>query len=204
MGRGFLPLLAIIVAAGSAAIWWETDGLRVATTMGARQLAVERTPITLPNIRLVDQDGHAFTLRDYAGKPLLVDFIYTRCPTLCSALGDDFHGALEWADGAADGPPINFLSISFDLQNDDRRALQLYGERYGAQAPHWRIAAPIEARALDTLLQSFGVVVISDGSGGFIHNGAVYLVDARGRLSRILDPDMPPRLFAEAVRTSAP
>jgi protein SCO1/2 len=53
-------------------------------------------------------------------------------------------------------------------------------------------------------MQSFGVVVIPDGMGGFIHNSAVYLVDARGRLARILDPDSPPQLLAAALRVSLP
>jgi protein SCO1/2 len=106
--------------------------------------------------------------------------------------------------GAGAGDRIDLLSISFDPQNDDREALRLYGDRYGAKAPRWRIAALADARGLAALMQSFGVVVIPDGMGGFIHNSAVYLVDARGRLARILDPDSPPQLFADALRVSAP
>jgi protein SCO1 len=204
MSRGFLPLLAIVVAVGSAAIAWETDGLRVVTTAGARQLAVERTPISLPDVRLVDQNGHAFSLSEYKGRPILVDFIYTRCPTLCGELGDDFHSVLKLMSGTGDARPIDLLSISFDPQNDDREALQLYGDRWGAKAPGWRIAAPADDRSLAALLQSFGVVVIADGMGGFIHNSAVYLVDGQGRLARILDPDAPPQLLARALSSSAP
>ena len=200
MTRGFLPLLAIVAATGIAALAWETDGFRVVTSAGARQLSIERTPRLLPDVRLVDQDGHAFSLSSYEGRPVLVDFIYTRCPTLCGVLGDDFHGVLQLMSGAGAGAPIDLLSISFDPQNDDREALQLYGDRYGAKAPRWRIATPADERGLAELMQSFGVVVIPDGMGGFIHNSAVYLVDARGRLARILDPDSPPQLFADALR----
>jgi hypothetical protein len=49
---------------------------------GARQLSIERTPLPLPDVRLVDQDGHAFSLSSYKGRPVLVDFIYTRCPKM--------------------------------------------------------------------------------------------------------------------------
>jgi protein SCO1/2 len=204
MTRGFLPLLAIVAATGIAALAWETDGFRVVTSAGARQLSIERAPHLLPEVRLVDQDGHAFSLSSYEGRPVLVDFIYTRCPTLCGVLGDDFRGVLQLMGGAGAGARIDLLSISFDPQNDDREALRLYGDRYGAKAPRWRIAALADARGLAALMQSFGVVVIPDGMGGFIHNSAVYLVDARGRLARILDPDSPPQLFADALRVSAP
>jgi protein SCO1 len=202
MSRGFLPLLAIVAAGGIAALAWETDGFRVVTNAGARQLSIERNPLLLPDVRLVDQDGHAFSLRSYEGRPVLVDFIYTRCPTLCGVLGDDFHRVLQLTAGA--GAPIDLLSISFDPKNDDREALQLYGDRYGAKAPRWRIARPADERGLAELMQSFGVVVIPDGAGGFIHNSAVYLIDTRGRLARILDPDSAPQLFADALRASLP
>jgi len=75
MTRGFLPLLAIVAATGIAALAWETDGFRVVTSAGARQLSIERTPLPLPDVRLVDQDGHAFSLSSYKGRPVLVDFI---------------------------------------------------------------------------------------------------------------------------------
>lgn len=204
MPRGFLPLLAVVLAAGTGALAWETEGFRVITTAGVRQLAVERTPLSLPDVRLVDQDGHAFSLHAYKGRPVLVDFIYTRCPTVCGELGDDFHSVLELMSGTGAARPIDLLSISFDPQNDDREALQLYGDRYGAKAPRWRIAVPADDRSLAALLQSFGVVVIADGMGGFIHNSAVYLVDGQGRLARILDPDAPRQLLAQALSSSAP
>lgn len=204
MTRGFPVLLALVLAAGLAALACETDGFRVVTSAGARQLAVERAPQRLPDMRLVDQDGAPFSLGAYRGRTVLVDFIYTRCPTVCSERGDDFANALRLIKATASGAPVDLLSISFDLRHDDREALRLYGERFGATAPHWRIAAPADAQQLAELLRSFGVVVIPDGMGGFVHNAAVYVIDARGRLAGILDADPAPQLVAAALRVAAP
>jgi protein SCO1/2 len=41
--------------------------------------------------------------------------------------------------------------------------------------------------ALRALLDTFGVVVIPDGMGGFVHNAAIHLVDEEGRLGAIYD-----------------
>lgn len=204
MTRSFVPLLGMVLVTGIGALAWGTEGFRVVTSEGARQLTVERSPRPVPDVRLVDQDGNSFALSDYRGRTVLVEFIYTRCPTLCGVLGDDFRRVLALMQHMAPDQEINLLSISFDPANDDREALKLYGDRYGARAPRWRVAVPADRRALPTLLQTFGVVVIPDGLGGFVHNSAVYLVDARGRLARVLDSDTPPRLIAEALRTSAP
>ncbi len=203
MRLGFFALLGIVLVAGTAALAWETEGFRIVTSDGARQLAVARRPLPLPDVALIDQDGDRFRLGDYRGRRVLVDFIYTRCPRLCGVLGDEFYRVLELAERAPEGREIALLSISFDRENDDQAALASYGERYGAKAPRWRVAAAADDRGLALLLRSFGVVVIADGSGGFIHNGAVYLVDARGRLADILDPDAPPLRFAAALRGAA-
>jgi protein SCO1 len=202
MNRGFPVLLAFVLLAGIAALALETDGFRVVTSAGARQLAVERAPQMLPDAQLVDQDGARFSLGAYKGRVLLVDFIYTRCPTICGALGENFAQVLQAIDGTRASTPVDLLSISFDRQNDDRAARRLYGERFGAKAPRWRIAAPVDARTLDRLLNSFGVVVIPDGMGGFIHNDSVYVVDANGRLARILDAAAPARLAAAALQAA--
>lgn len=203
MTRGFPILFSVVLASGLAALSFETDGFRVVSSAGARQLAIERSPQPLPDSQLVDQDGRVFSLAAYRGRPVLVDFIYTRCPTICGVLGDDFESVARMLDGAT-AAGIDLLSISFDPANDDREALRLYGERFGAQAPHWRIARPANAAGLAALLQSFGVVVIPDGAGGFIHNSAVYVVDGQGRLVRILDPDAPSQLITVALWAATP
>ena len=202
MKRGFLPLLAVVLAGGIGALWLATDGFRVVTNFGAWQLAVERDPRGLPNVPLLDQNGQPFSLADYRGKTVLVDFIYTRCPTICGVLGDDFRNALTLARGGTNAD-IDLLSISFDPTNDDRQALRQYAARYGATAPLWRVAAPARQDGLDALLHAFGDVVIPDGFGGFVHSSAVYMIDRRGRLARILNVDAPSRLIAVAVRGAA-
>jgi protein SCO1 len=203
MTRGFPVLLALVLATGIAALCFETDGFRVVTSAGARQLSVERAPQVLPDARLVDQDGTPFALGEYRGRAVLVDFIYTRCPTICGLLGDDFADVLQAIASRRSGAPVDLLSISFDPA-DDRQALRLYGQRFAAKAPRWRIAAPADAETRAALLRSFGVVVIPDDMGGFTHNDAVYVIDARGRLARILDRDAPAQLVSAALKVAVP
>jgi protein SCO1 len=204
MTRGFLPLLMLVLAGGSAALAWETDNFRAFTSMGAQQLEIERNPRPLPDVQLVDQDGNAFALSAYKGRTVLIDFIYTSCPTICGILGDDLARVKDRDSDKTQGTPVDLLSISFDPQNDGRESLKLYGDRFGAAAPTWRIATTTNVNALTALLEAFGVVIIPDGMGGFTHTSAVYVVDARGRLARMLDPDSPPQRVAAALRTATP
>jgi protein SCO1 len=202
MSRSFVALLGSVLLIGFAAFACATEGFRVVTSEGARRLAIARAPPPVPDVALVDQDGVSFWLDDYHGKTLLIEFIYTRCPTLCGVLGDDFNQVLTLLGDAASNRNIELLSISFDWENDNREALKLYGDRYGATAPRWRVAMPIERRDLAALLHTFGVVAIPDGMSGFVHNSAIYLVDGSGRLVRIIDPDAPRQLVATALGVS--
>jgi protein SCO1 len=204
MKTGFAVLLGAVLSAGVAALAYGTEGFRVVTSEGARELAVERTPRPVPDVALIDQDGRAFSLHDYRGGAVLVDFIYTRCPTICTVDGDDLQRVQTRLQARAAGENINLLSISFDPHNDDRDALKLYGDRFGAQAPRWRIAAPADGGGVATLLKTFDVTVIPDGRGGFVHNGAVYAVDARGRLVHVLDPDATEQIVVAAEQAAQP
>jgi protein SCO1/2 len=169
--RGLGAVIAVLLT-GSAVLWQATDGLQALTTESARRLAVERAPRTLHDPLLQDQFGRGFRLSDYRGRRLLVQFIFTRCATLCLALGDDFAA---------------LLSISFDPAYDGIEELAGYADRFGADGEGWRIARLVDAAELPQLLDDFGVVVIPDPDFGFQHNAAQHLVDPAGRLARIFD-----------------
>lgn len=186
-----LPL-ALTLAAGSGLLWWGTDGLRAFSSEGARRLVVEEAPQVIPTIILIDQDGRRLDLAALAGQRVLVEFIYTGCPTLCSTLGLSFQ-QIAAAQPVGDAPLL--LSISFD-RNDGTPALRGYAERFQADGRRWRIARVADEAALPELLRAFGVVAIPDGLGGYVHNAAIYELDRGGRLVRIHDFNVGSRVLA--------
>lgn len=46
----------------------------------------------------------------------------------------------------------------------------------------------------------FGVVVLPDGGGGFVHNAAIDVIDAQGRLAGVYDPDAAESAIDEAIK----
>jgi len=177
-----------VLAAGLAAFTWATDGFRVATAEGARRFAVAEHPVTVPDVKLEDMSGHALQLSQYQGRLLLVDFIYTTCPTVCQDLGQSFSEILEAQREQGSGQKVALLSISFDLENDTPELMQHFAEHHGADGKVWTIAKPTNAADLQALLATFGVKVIPDPLVGFQHNAAIHLVDRQGKLAKIVDP----------------
>jgi len=191
-----ITIISLLIA-GVGILWAGTDGLQVITAEGARRLAIQEKPKPLPATLLRDQRGEAFRLQDFQGSNLLVEFIYTRCFTLCTSLGETFEQVNKQLLGEALGNKVNMVSISFDPR-DDLADLKEYGERYHSVPGHWRIARVEHPEELEALLDTFGITVIPDQWGNFEHNAAVHFVNRHGYLDKIVDHD-PPSITMEEL-----
>lgn len=177
---------AVAALLGAGVLAAGTDGFRAFTTEQTRRLDVVRRPRRLPPVALEDQDGRPFVLAEYGGRPLVVDFIYTQCRTVCGLLSASVQRMYR-LQGVSGDVPVPLVSISFDAARDSRAALAQYASKYGADGRRWRFARVTDARDLPALLAAFGVVVVPDSAGDFEHNAAVHLVNREGRLARIVD-----------------
>ncbi|AOB30234.1 hypothetical protein AKI39_05330 [Bordetella sp. H567] len=185
-----LLLAALAYASGA----WLTMDFQVWTAEGARRLAVLRSPVEAPAVEMRGPDAETLPLPAMLharGTATIVDFIYTGCVTVCSALGGAFQqlqDALR-TDRDAARPAVRLLSISFDPSHDTPDALAAYGRRFRADASLWRFATPARAADVQALLRRYGVVVIPNGLGGYEHNAALLVLDGNGRLVHIYDQD---------------
>jgi len=184
-------MAALVSLVGIGVLWRGTDGFAAFTAETARRVDVLRAPRPLPAAVLEDQDGRTFGLQDYRGRLLAVEFIYTRCGTICRTLGIAFRQIRDHVPRQTLGRDFALLSISFDTERDDSASLKAYGDAHGVDGKYWRIARVRNAAELKPLLDAFGVVAIPDGLGGFEHNAAIYLLDREGRLALISDIDHP-------------
>ena len=182
---------AALLLAGGVALAAATDGFQAFTTETARRVAVRRQPADLPAVTLENQSGARFTFADLRGKWLLVDFVYTRCPTFCTVLGGDFAQLERQLAGPIAQGKVQFLSISFDPAHDAPADLAAYLARFRGggpgPGPGWQAARPVTGVGLRRLTAAFGITVIPDHRGGYTHNAAIHLVDPEGRMVDIFD-----------------
>ena len=196
--RGIVSTTLIILL-GIGVFWWGTDGFTAFTAETARRGEILRSPRQLPSVTLEDQDGRLFKLSDYRGQQLAVEFIYTRCETICRVMGILFKQIRDQIPASMLGRSFSLLSVSFDPLHDDPPMLKAYGVEHGADGINWRIARVQDPAELSLLLKAFGVVVIDDGLGGFEHNAAIHLLDTDGRLRLISDLDAPMAFVERAL-----
>ena len=181
-----------LAAYASAA--WLTHDFQVWTAEGARRLEVALLPVATPAVQVQAPSGPAKPLRRLLADEqtvTIVDFIYTRCQTVCLALGSTYQqmqSSLQSAratDVAA--RRVQLLSISFDSQRDDQQAMADYAARLNVDAAIWRLVRVPNPSDLARLLADFQVVVVGSNQGDFEHNAALLVVDSHGRLVRIFD-----------------
>ncbi|WP_411282116.1 SCO family protein [Gemmatimonas sp.] len=181
---GFAVSAALVVAMLGAA----TRGFSALTTDSARALDVAATPVTVPRIGLLDMHRAAHTWRD-GQRSTIVDFIYTRCVTVCSALGGVYRTLQSDIRARGLQSQVRLLSVSFDPVWDTPRRLAPYVQLMRADPTIWTIATVADSSTLTVVLQAFGVRVIEDGVNGYVHNAALHVVDPDGRLVAILPFD---------------
>jgi protein SCO1/2 len=91
---------------------------------------------TLPDVTLVNQDGKKVKLLALvnSGKPVVVDFIYGTCTTICPVLSAGFVNFQNRL--GADSTKAQLISISIDPDNDTPAVMKKYLKNYRAK-PGW-------------------------------------------------------------------
>lgn len=177
-------------AAAGAVVWQLTAGLTLFTSESWRRAAVVAAPVALPRVVLQDEAGQVLQLDELCtGRVMVIDFIYTQCPTVCRSLGVTSSQLARRLAPQGGPEDVIVMSLSFDPQRDTPDRLRAFKQALEPTPTGWRLARPVNDWGRKKLMDAFGVVVIPDGMGGYDHNAALHVVDARCRLVRVLDAD---------------
>lgn len=176
-------LLAGAAAHGDRAVPWPRSAGAAPDAPGTYALP----PIgPAPDFVVTDAaTGRPVRLGDFAGRPLLLSFIYTRCPdpTACP-LASRALAAVQ-AQLVARKVPARLASVTFDPLRDDAATLLAYARAHGADPAVWRMLRPESGGAAARLLAAFDHAVFPQADGSLSHPLRVYLIDGWGRIRQI-------------------
>ena len=128
-GRKGPRFLFAIVIAGLIAI----GGSAAAAAPGYKRSVVR---YAVPDVVLMNQDGARVRLRSLteSGKPVILDFIYGTCTTICPVLSAGYT-SLQGKLGP-DTRKMQLISISIDPEHDTPKVMKGYLKQYRAK-PGW-------------------------------------------------------------------
>ena len=92
---------------------------------------------TIPDVKLVRDDGTTVELgRELDdGRPVVLNFIYTTCTSVCPLTSQTFADLQRKLGAARDS--VHLVSISIDPEQDTPARLRAYAEKFGA-GPQWQ------------------------------------------------------------------
>jgi protein SCO1/2 len=144
----------------------------------------------VPDFTLVNQNGKAIHFQQFRGKPLLLTFIYTRCPfpDYCPRMSNNFGQVMQQLQK---DPKVfdqaQLLSISIDPENDKPAVLRRYGERYvGRVDPkfaHWEFASGSPEQVRKTA--DFFGLAYNQKDGQIVHALVTVLVGKDGKVAKV-------------------
>ena len=131
-------------------------------------------------INWTDDAGRVRRLSEFAGFPVILLPIYTRCPTACIANVDQLKTALS--EASADPRQFRVLLFSFDA-SDTPEKLRAYRTRENIPLG-WFVGAGNQQN-IDTLLESIGFQYGRAGTE-FTHPNVVLFLDSKLRIAKLI------------------
>lgn len=140
----------------------------------------------MPEFHLIDQEGKPINRENFLGHPLLLTFIFTRCPlpNFCPRMSQNF-AELQKSIKTSSAPlsSTRLLSVSFDPSHDTPAVLRQYAQGENADPAVWTFATGEPAK-VQKLTEAFSVLVQPEG-GTISHSLATALIDENGKIEKI-------------------
>lgn len=161
---------------------------------------------SLPDYRFTNQLCQAVQLKDYRGDALAITFVFTRCPypTFCPLMSRNFQQIYESLQQNTAAPTNwHLIEITIDPDFDTPERLKSYAATYHADPQRWSFltGALIDITALT---EQFGMQFMRDAGGGISHNLRTVVIDANGRVQKIIAENKwtPDELVAEIIKAA--
>ncbi len=162
----------------------------------------------LPDYRFTNQLGRVVNLAEFRGAALAITFIFTRCPypTFCPLMSSNFKAVHDSLRQNANAPTNwHLLEITIDPDFDTPERLKGYAATYQADPARWSFltGALIDVTAIT---EQFGMQFTREPGGGINHNLRTVVIDATGRVQRILAENKwhADELVAEVIKAAKP
>jgi protein SCO1 len=179
MRRLALTWPALLLSTLLADAGWTATVLDEAEALRIGQAAIGRE---LQDHVLRDTSVRPVALSDFRGKPLLINFVYTSCSSVCPTIVQTLDAAVGAAQQALGEDSFAVVTIGFDTRNDTPERMRAFARTQGIDRPGWQFLSG-DADTVAALAEQVGFVVYP-APQGFDHMALTTVVDQDGRIYR--------------------
>ncbi len=129
------------------------------------------------DMEFTNQLGKKVSLSDAHGKILVVNFFFTRCPSICPKLTASMKRLQE---SFVKNPDIvQFISISVDPEHDSVDVLRKYADKHKINHDTWWMVTGNKTEIYDFAIQEMKANIADPGiDTAFIHTEDIFLLDS--------------------------
>ncbi len=139
----------------------------------------------VPDGAFLDQDGRKRSFDAFKGTPVVMTFIYTRCPlpTFCPLMDRHFASLQKTMKDDAALKNVHLVTVSFDPTTDTPAILKSHAKTLNADLKHWTFLTG-DRDAVDQFAARFGVSVSRalNNPRDVSHNLRTVIISADGKL----------------------
>ncbi|MBI2429431.1 MAG: SCO family protein [Ignavibacteriales bacterium] len=149
----------------------------------------EKIGQTLPmNLEFFDEKGYQVTLKDIVKKPFILNFVYYRCPGICSPILTELTTIVNFHEMEI-GKDYQIITISFDEREKPELAAskkENYMGLLNKKIPDesWKFLTG-DSATIHTLTDAAGFMFKREGND-FLHAGTIIAVSPEGKIARYL------------------
>lgn len=131
------------------------------------------------DLQLTNQLGNVVSFKSLRGKVVVVDFFFTRCPTICPNMARNMKRIQS--SFAPSDTLLQFVSISVDPEHDDVSRLRWWAEKFGVNPDNWWLTTGNKDSIYNFALAEMKASIADVGvDTGFIHTENFFLLDRQG------------------------
>jgi protein SCO1/2 len=152
---------------------------------------IEKLDTYIPmDAMLIDEHGDTVIIGDLIDKPTILNFVYFRCPGICSPLMDGLADAMDGTDLVL-GEDYQALTISFDPREATFLAIKKKNNylnlmKKKEQAEEGWLFFTSDSTNISNLTEATGFRYKPTGND-FIHAASLIIVDPNGKITRYMN-----------------
>ncbi|MDD8017975.1 MAG: SCO family protein [Bacteroidota bacterium] len=149
----------------------------------------EKIGQTIPlNLEFYDENGYLVALKDIVKKPTILNFVYFRCPGICSPILTELTAIVNHIDMEM-GKDFQIVTVSFDEREKPELAhakrdnyFTLLNKKIPGES--WKFMTG-DSASIRQLTNASGFMFKREGDN-FLHAGAIIVISPQGKIARYL------------------
>jgi cytochrome oxidase Cu insertion factor (SCO1/SenC/PrrC family) len=132
-----------------------------------------------PGFTLTDQDGRVLSLSGFRGRAVVLEFMDSRCTSICPLVSQEFIDAYH--DLGKAGGRVVFVAVNVNQRYNRVTDVLAYSREHELSViPGWHFFTGSEG-ALRAVWREYGIAVAASGPGGdLVHTATVYFIGPHG------------------------